>query len=68
MASSVILQEKFWEAKDFPRGSFYHLEGGRNLFHAKIMVVREKDSEEINDSTLLYFGSHNFSPSAWGNL
>lgn len=24
-------------------------------------------NNEIDDETLLYFGSHNFSPSAWGN-
>ena len=26
------------------------------------------DGNKISDSTMLYFGSHNFSPSAWGNM
>lgn len=31
------------------------------------MVVSD-DPKVMDDSSLLYFGSHNFSPSAWGNL
>ena len=38
-----------------------------NLFHAKIMIVNDDDNK-ISDNSLLYFGSHNFSPSAWGNV
>ena len=74
MASSVILQEKFWEdIHDFPKSSFFRLKGAnndldRNLFHAKIMIVNDKDLDHISDDSLLYFGSHNFSPSAWGNI
>ena len=30
------------------------------------MMINPKDNE-ISDDSLLYFGSHNFSPSAWGN-
>jgi len=74
MASSVILQEKFWEeVHDYPKKSFHQLKGtsnqlDRNLFHAKILIVNDKDSDRITDNSLLYFGSHNFSPSAWGNI
>jgi hypothetical protein len=32
------------------------------------MVVKDMDDEEINDNALLYFGSHNLSPSAWGYI
>jgi hypothetical protein len=34
------------------------------------MIVTEKGShkDEITDETVLYFGSHNFSAGAWGNL
>jgi len=32
-----------------------------------MMIVSDAD-EEINDETFLYFGSHNFSPSAWGKI
>lgn len=31
------------------------------------MVVND-GKNEINDNSLLYFGSHNLSPSAWGRL
>ena len=31
------------------------------------MVVNGQ-TNEITDDSLLYFGSHNFSPSAWGNI
>jgi tyrosyl-DNA phosphodiesterase-1 len=73
MASSVLLQEKFWdEVADYPKESFHRLTPiskalDGNLFHAKIMVVNDEDNT-INDDSLLYFGSHNFSPSAWGNV
>ena len=26
------------------------------------------DKNEISDDTILYFGSHNFTPSAWGRI
>ena len=32
------------------------------------MVVNDKDNDQITDSTFLYFGSANFSPSAWGEI
>ena len=32
------------------------------------MVVNDFSDNKISDNTLLYFGSHNFSPSAWGNI
>jgi tyrosyl-DNA phosphodiesterase-1 len=33
------------------------------------MIVTCKDKpDEITDDTVLYFGSHNFSGGAWGNL
>lgn len=33
------------------------------------MIVTDKDQEsKITDDTILYFGSHNFSAAAWGNL
>ena len=73
MATSVLLQAKFWdEVTDYPKESFHKLEAAnpsldRNLFHAKIMVINNENNE-ISDDSLLYFGSHNFSPSAWGNI
>ena len=74
-ASSVILQGQYWDdGPGFPKKSFCKLEGkskflNRNLFHAKFMIAIEKENEgEINDDTVLYFGSHNFSGGAWGNI
>ena len=32
------------------------------------MVVNDSEDNCISDNSLLYFGSHNFSPSAWGNM
>ena len=37
------------------------------MYHAKIMVVNDGPKNEVGDSSMLYFGSHNLSPSAWGN-
>lgn len=35
--------------------------------HLKIMIVTD-DDYEINDNTIIYFGSHNCTRSAWGKL
>lgn len=32
------------------------------------MIVNDADKNVISDNSILYFGSHNFSPSAWGNI
>lgn len=34
--------------------------------HIKVCVVTNNAEFEINDDTVIYFGSHNFTPSAWG--
>jgi len=74
-AASIILPAKNWDdTKDFPKTSFckqqaanQKLEG--NLYHAKYLVAsRKEDGHVIDDDTLLYFGSHNFSAAAWGNM
>ena len=31
-----------------------------------MIIVTKDDSGKIDDDTLLYFGSHNFSTNAWG--
>jgi hypothetical protein len=35
------------------------------ISHTK-MIITTNENDEITDESLLYFGSHNFSPSAWG--
>jgi tyrosyl-DNA phosphodiesterase 1 len=73
-ANSLFLNQEYWNNnEDFPRNSFYKQESvseetDHNLFHAKIMVFHNKEDAEINDETAIYVGSHNFSPSAWGNI
>ena len=37
----------------------------KNVFHAKVGVV---SSDKVSDDTAIYIGSHNLSPSAWGNV
>ena len=34
--------------------------------HTKTIIVADNEEEQINDHTIIYFGSHNFTPSAWG--
>jgi tyrosyl-DNA phosphodiesterase 1 len=72
-ASSIILNPQYWSADGFPRKAFCRQEGrtqalDKNLYHAKFFIVTEEDNDEITDDTVLYFGSHNFSAGAWGNL
>ena len=69
------MKREYWhESEGFPKRSFYHLRGknkglDKNLFHAKIIIVNDRENEkEITDDTVFYFGSHNFSAGAWGNL
>ncbi len=33
-----------------------------------MIIVTKDDSGKIDDDTLMYFGSHNFSTNAWGKL
>jgi tyrosyl-DNA phosphodiesterase 1 len=75
-ASSMILPAKNWDdTKDFPKTSFCKQEArtpklNGNLYHAKYLVASRKDTNGhvIDDDTLLYFGSHNLSAAAWGNM
>lgn len=73
-ASSIILNPQYWNEQGFPRKAFCRQEGrtkvlDKNLYHAKFIIVSEEGKEdEVTDDTVLYFGSHNFSAGAWGNL
>jgi len=35
--------------------------------HMKVSIITNSD-EEVNDDTIIYFGSHNFTVAAWGQL
>ena len=64
-----------YEKEFFPKNCFKTLELKSNqlilksnfIFHSKFILILGKNNEITNDSTF-YFGSHNFSPSAWGNF
>ena len=63
------LKSSVWGQSNFPRNSFYRMEGklrafDRNISHSKMIIVTQGD--EINDDTLIYIGSHNMSANAWG--
>jgi phosphatidylserine/phosphatidylglycerophosphate/cardiolipin synthase-like enzyme len=75
LAGNIILRSAYWsEVTGFPRQSFHKPKGkikelDRILFHAKVIIVtNKKNSSEIDDETTLYFGSHNLSPGACGNI
>jgi tyrosyl-DNA phosphodiesterase-1 len=43
----------------------------RTIFHSKFIIACEEKEitlDNITDNTIFYFGSHNLSPSAWGNF
>jgi len=71
-AVSLRLNNSHWTFKEFPQRSFCHLRPrlplfDRMLYHSKVFIANPNDQYSISDGSLLYFGSHNFSPSAWGN-
>ena len=37
----------------------------RNISHSNMIVVTKDEKGVIDDDTLIYFGSHNFSSAAW---
>lgn len=81
-ASSIILNAKYWADPNFPTKKFFKQEArdetlAGNLHHTKFIVsaaiTEQKKGEErqkfaVSDYSVLYFGSHNLSPSAWGNM
>ena len=65
------LKSTSFSQTNFPRASFYRLQGktpdlDRVVSHTKMLIVTHDDSGTIDDNTLIYFGSHNFSTNAWG--
>jgi tyrosyl-DNA phosphodiesterase 1 len=65
------LKTSIYSQSNFPRGSFYRLEPripgfDRVVSHSKMIVATRDEKGAIDDDTLIYFGSHNFSSNAWG--
>ena len=68
----LLLSPDNYLKPNFPRTVFYQFQGPDDYFyhegiiaHIKVFVVTD-ESGEIDDDSYMYFGSHNFSPSAWG--
>ena len=71
-AGCLILAPEIYERNTFPRNILHQFQGSEGyafndgiIPHLKVFVVTE-ESGEITDDTYIYFGSHNFSPAAWG--
>ena len=69
-AGVFFVKQEHYEKKGFPKESFCLFEGTEglsgHLSHSKVMILH--DRYEIQDSTVIYVGSHNFSGAAWGAL
>lgn len=68
----LILNSKTYERPSFPKEIFHQFQGTEDyafhegiIPHLKVFIVAEENGD-IDDDTYIYFGSHNFSPSAWG--
>lgn len=62
----LFLKKDFYDSGKLPKKIFHQYEGAAGTVgHLKVFVVTD-DDDEINDDTIIYFGSHNFSPAAWG--
>lgn len=68
----LILSPETYEKPTFPKEIFHKFQGVDDyafhegiIPHLKVFVVTE-ESGEVTDDSYIYFGSHNFSPSAWG--
>ncbi|TNV79388.1 hypothetical protein FGO68_gene12090 [Halteria grandinella] len=70
-AECLHMKSTTWGQSHFPRSSFYRMEGKSEEFsgcisHSKMIIVTSDYSGSIDDQTVIYFGSHNLSTSAWG--
>eukprot|EP01017_Pseudomicrothorax_dubius_P024515 TRINITY_DN2604_c0_g2_i1.p1 TRINITY_DN2604_c0_g2~~TRINITY_DN2604_c0_g2_i1.p1 ORF type:complete len:530 (-),score=122.28 TRINITY_DN2604_c0_g2_i1:115-1704(-) len=68
----LLLASKNWDKDTFPKKSFSKYEGKEDyafshgaIPHLKVFVVCNEDFS-VDDDTIIYYGSHNFSPAAWG--
>lgn len=62
---SLFLGKAYWESGRLPRQILYQFDPPGIIPHSKIFVITDDDNE-VNDDTMIYFGSHNFSSYAWG--
>lgn len=71
-AHPLLLSEKNYEKQSFIKKVFQKFEGPDDynfhhgiLPHLKVGIVTKKD-QKIDDDTIIYYGSHNFTAAAWG--
>ena len=71
-AHPLLLTEKNYDKNTFIKSVFHRFEGPEDynfhhgiLPHLKVGIVTKKDMV-IDDDTIIYYGSHNFTSSAWG--
>lgn len=71
-AQPLFLSEKNYEKPNFLRKIFHQFEGSVDynfhhgiLAHLKVGIVTKSDMK-IDDDTIIYYGSHNFTSAAWG--
>ena len=61
----LFLKKDFYESGRLPKKIFHQFEAPGIIPHLKVFIITNDDTT-INDDTIIYFGSHNFSPAAWG--
>ena len=68
---TTFLAENLYKSTAFPKASMQKLEDPPlypeitgHLSHSKVLIVT--NTTDIDDDSILYFGSHNLSSSAWG--
>lgn len=73
-AGCLILNPQSYERATFPKDIFHQFQCPEDyafhegiIPHLKVFIVAPEDGE-IDDNSYIYFGSHNFSPSAWGRF
>ncbi|KAG9078650.1 hypothetical protein FRC06_008259, partial [Ceratobasidium sp. 370] len=69
---TIFCQRRQWDASTFPKELFVdsNSKRGKVLMHSKMILglLGNEASSEGKPAGWLYVGSHNFTPSAWGNL
>lgn len=68
----LMLTPNTYAKPTFPKNIFHQFQGTEDyafhegiIPHLKVFIVAEENGD-IDDDTCIYFGSHNFSASAWG--
>jgi tyrosyl-DNA phosphodiesterase-1 len=68
LENDTFLQHKYKFRKFALKDEYNHI---KTVWHSKLFIACDEgdlDSNTISDDSIMYFGSHNLSPSAWGNL